>query len=200
MDICMMIRTLFNAQDRITLKGIHNSCTWNCVTEDARQLKPHFLFPDPMVSSSKLLRASSRPPLDVAVRVNEDDLDSKPGWTLWVVDTRPPPEVSRFDLFSANSAEELGRLLDTMTLFEALLVLETRPLSVSTCCYGKNSKCKYSVHEHKGKFLIKITRSPIYRHTCTYKVTCIWICILHTKLKSLVPQPLMKVHYQSICA
>lgn len=94
-----------------------------------------------MVRSSKLRRASSRPPLEATARVKDDDLDSKPGWILWVVDKRPLPEPRRFDLFSLGSPDELGRLLGMTTLLEALLVRETRPLSVSACCKGKN-RCR----------------------------------------------------------
>ncbi|MFS7926317.1 hypothetical protein Hanom_Chr04g00295631 [Helianthus anomalus] len=42
--------------------------------------KPASYFLLPIVSSSKLLRASSRPPLDEGTaRVKDDDLDSNPG-------------------------------------------------------------------------------------------------------------------------
>lgn len=87
-----------------------------------------------MVSSSKLRRASSRPPLDAKARVKDDGFCSKPGWTLWVVDRRPLPEPSRFNLFSLGSPEELGRLLDATALFDALAARETLPLTGSACC------------------------------------------------------------------
>lgn len=160
-------------------KGIDNRWKRSGVNE----FTPHFLFPAPIVSISKLLRASSRPPLEVAVRVKEDDFDSKPGCTLWVEDKRPP-EPSRFDLFSANSAEELGRLLDKIALFEALLVLETKPLSVSTCCYGKKEKLNKSALSSK-EFLKKIIIQIIYlgqTHKHIHTDICMCIHILHTEL------------------
>lgn len=91
----------------------------------------YFLFP--MVSSSKLRRASSRPLLVPTARVKDDDFDSNPGWTRWVVEIRPLPEPSRFNRLSPGSPEELGRLLDIIALFEVLPVREIRPLSESAC-------------------------------------------------------------------
>ena len=94
----------------------------------------HFLFPVPMVSSSKLRRGSSRPPLVAAARVKDDDFDSKPGWTLWVVDRRPLPETNRLGRFSLASPDELGRLPEMTTLFEVLpLLAAPRLLSESAC-------------------------------------------------------------------
>lgn len=87
----------------------------------------YFLFPVPMVRSSKLRRGSSRPAFVAAALVKEDDLDSKPGWTLWVVDGRPLPVPNQI------SPDELGRLLDTTALFEVLPFREVRPRSESTC-------------------------------------------------------------------
>lgn len=94
----------------------------------------YFFFPDPIVSSSKLRRESSRPPLAAGARVNDDDFNSKPGWILWVVDRRPLPETSRLERLSVGSPEELGRLLDTIALFEVLPFREElRGLSDSAC-------------------------------------------------------------------
>ncbi|KAG5560397.1 hypothetical protein RHGRI_003645 [Rhododendron griersonianum] len=73
-----------------------------------------------MVSSSKLRRGSSRPPLVAAARVKDADLDSRPGWTLWVVDRRPLPDPNRLCRFSLTSTDELGRLPGMTTLFEVL--------------------------------------------------------------------------------
>lgn len=84
----------------------------------------YFFFPLPIVNSSKLRRVSSLTPL-VAARVKEEDLDSKPGCNLWVVEIRPLPEPS------LGSPEELGLLLETTALFELLPVRERRPLSES---------------------------------------------------------------------
>lgn len=93
----------------------------------------HFLFPVPIDRSSKLLSVSSRPPRVPAVRV-KDDLDSRPGWTLWVVDRRLLLEINRLDRLSLGSPEELGLLLDIIGLFEALpLRVELRALSESGC-------------------------------------------------------------------
>ena len=93
----------------------------------------YFLFPVPIVSSSKLRRGSSRPALVAVALVKDDDLDSKPGWILWVVDRRPLPEPNRLVRFSPASPDELGRLLDTTTLFEVLPFREVRPRSESAC-------------------------------------------------------------------
>lgn len=93
-----------------------------------------------MDRSSKLLSVSSRPPLVAVARLNEDDLDSNPGCTLWVVDNRPLLESNRLDRFSLGSPEELGRLLDTTALFEVLPFRDDdRGLSESVC-WGRGKK------------------------------------------------------------
>uniref|UniRef100_A0A2P2JVF0 Casein kinase I isoform delta-like protein n=1 Tax=Rhizophora mucronata TaxID=61149 RepID=A0A2P2JVF0_RHIMU len=73
-----------------------------------------------MDRSSKLLSVPSRPPLEAAARVKDDDLDSNPGWILWVVDRRPLLESNRLDRISPGFSDELGWLLDTPALFEVL--------------------------------------------------------------------------------
>lgn len=94
----------------------------------------YFLFPEPMVRSSKLRSVSSRPPFVVAAdRVKDDDLDSNPGWSLWVVERRALLE-SRLVLLSLGSPEELGLLLDMTTLLEELPFRDKdRVLSESAC-------------------------------------------------------------------
>ena len=96
---------------------------------------PHFLIE----SSSKLLRGSSRVPFVAAVRVNDDDLDSNPGWILWEEDMRLLLDTSRLDRPSLGSPEELGLLLEMRALFEVLPFREVRPLSESACW---KVKCK----------------------------------------------------------
>lgn len=120
----------------------------------------YFLFPVPIDRSSKLLSASSRPPLVAAVRVKDVVLDSNPGWILWVVDRRPLLETSRLDRFSLGSPEELGLLLDTTGLFEVLPLRELRPLSESGCCKEERRKRMWSDWESecKNDFTEKIER------------------------------------------
>ena len=111
----------------------------------------YFLFPVPIERSSKLRRASSRPPLVAAVvRLKVVVLDSNPGWSLWVVDRRPLLETNRLDLFSLGSPEELGRLLETTGLFEALPFRdELRALSES----GFYRKGERALNLHKRENL-----------------------------------------------
>lgn len=97
-------------------------------------MDPHFLFPVPIDRSSKLFSGSSRLPLVPAAR-EKDDLDSRPGWTLWVVDRRLLLETSRLERLSLGSPEELGLLLVMKGLFEELPFREElRALSESGCC------------------------------------------------------------------
>lgn len=72
-------------------------------------------------------------PFVAAVRVNDDDLDSNPGWILWEEDMRLLLDTSRLDRPSLGSPEELGLLLEMRALFEVLPFREVRPLSESGC-------------------------------------------------------------------
>lgn len=72
-------------------------------------------------------------PFVAAVRVNDDDLDSNPGWILWEEDMRLLLDTSRLDRPSLGSPEELGLLLEMRALFEVLPFREVRPLSESAC-------------------------------------------------------------------
>lgn len=148
----------------------------------------YFLFPVPIDRSSKLLSASSRPPLVAAVLVKDDVLDSNPGWNLWVVDRRPLLETSRLDRFSLGSPEELGLLLDTTGLFEVLPLRELRPLSESGCCKEGRRKRMWSDWESgcKNDFMEKRTRKICRR--------------LHITTRNYSPHPWKMAHHLKICA
>lgn len=94
----------------------------------------YFLLPVPIDRSSKLLSASSCPPLLVAaLRVKDDALDSCPGCcTLWAEDKWPLLELSLRVRFSVGSVE-LGLLLDATAFLEELPVRDPRHFSASAC-------------------------------------------------------------------
>lgn len=101
----------------------------------------YFLFPEPIVRSSKLRSASSRPLLVAAPREKDDDLDSYPGWALWVVDRRPlpEPETSLPDRLSLWSPDELGRPPDMIALFKELLFRDKERGLSESGCWAKTS-------------------------------------------------------------
>lgn len=79
----------------------------------------------PIDRSSKLRTGgSSREPPAAAVRERGEDLGSSPDeWTLCAVAGRLLPEINRLERVSCcsgGSAEDPGRLLEAMPLFEAL--------------------------------------------------------------------------------
>lgn len=110
----------------------------------------YFLFPVLMERSSKLLDGSTLLPRVAPERIKEDDLDPKPGCSLWMVAERwppPPPllETRQFGRPSLRSPE--GRLFIMTAFFKGLPLRKAyeRLLSESSCW----KKCRKTIKRYR---------------------------------------------------
>nr|GMD75883.1 hypothetical protein Iba_chr13bCG5000 [Ipomoea batatas] len=113
----------------------------------------YFLLPVPIDRSSKLLSASSCPPLLVAaLRVKDDALDSCPGCcTLWAEDKWPLLELSLRVRFSVGSVE-LGLLLDATAFLEELPLM-TCALNAHHANQYQNDSFEQTSPKHQKTYL-----------------------------------------------
>ena len=114
-------RLICKRKNKVTRKNVTVSST-------SFIIKPHFLFPFPMVSSSKFWSVVSREVLDGPARAKEEEDDglavgSGTSWVSWAVEEWPLFGTILLERFSVKSAEEVALTLETMAFLDELACL-----------------------------------------------------------------------------